>query len=76
MRADSDETEDAREVGGQVTMPSPNDRLFQQLTDALQVLAVMSTHLRRTTTTAADDAVQIEATVDRAINIVKQLRRQ
>ena len=55
-------------------MPSTNDRLFQQLTDALQVLAVISSHLRRTTSNTAEDAVQIEAAVDRAINIVKQLR--
>jgi hypothetical protein len=55
-------------------MPAPSDRLFQELTDALQVLAVLSTHLRRTTSEVGEDAVQIEAAVDRAINIVKQLR--
>ena len=56
-------------------MPSPTDRLFQELTDSLQVLAVLSTHLRRSSSALADDAVQFEAAVDRAINIVKQLRR-
>ena len=55
-------------------MPSPADRLFQELTDSLQVLAVLSTHLRRTTSDVAEDTVQIEAAVDRAIKIVKQLR--
>ena len=55
-------------------MPSPSERLFQELTDSLQVLAVLSTHLRRTTSVVAEDTMQIEAAVDRAINIVKRLR--
>lgn len=55
-------------------MAAPSDRLFQELTDALQVLAVLSTHLRRSSSALADDTVQIEAAVDRAINIVKRLR--
>ena len=57
-----------------MNMPPQADRLFQELTDSLQVLAVLSTHLRRTTSDVADDTVQIEAAVDRAIKIVKQLR--
>lgn len=57
-------------------MPSTSDRLFQDLTDALQVLALLSGHLRHRTSEAAESATQIEAAVDRAINIVKQLRRQ
>jgi hypothetical protein len=55
-------------------MAALNDRLFQELTDALQVLAVLSSHLRRTTSEAGEDAVQIEAAVDRAITVVKELR--
>ena len=57
-------------------MPSTNDSLFQELTDALQVLAVLSGHLRHRTSEAAESATQIEVAVDRAINIVKELRRQ
>ena len=56
-------------------MPSTSDQLFQELTDALQVLAVLASHLRRTTSETAEDAVQIESSVDRAIKLVKQLRR-
>jgi len=56
-------------------MPSPDERLIQELIDALQVLALLSTHLRRMTGEMAQDTAQIEATVDRAINITKQLRR-
>jgi hypothetical protein len=56
-------------------MVAPSDRLFQELTDALQVLAGLSTHLRRSSSALADDAVQFEAAVDRAINIVEQIRR-
>ena len=55
-------------------MPSTNDYLFQELTDALQVLAVLSGHLRHRASEAVASATQIEAAVDRAINIVKQLR--
>ena len=57
-------------------MPSTNDHLFQELTDALQVLAVLSGHLRHRASEAVASTTQIEAAVDRAINIVKQLRRQ
>lgn len=56
-------------------MSSEADRLFQELTDSLQVLAVLSMHIRRTTNQVAEDAVQIEGAVDRAINIVKLLRK-
>ena len=55
-------------------MPSPSELLFQELTDALQVLAMLSTHLRRMTSEVAEDVVQIEAAVDRSINIVRRLR--
>ena len=57
-------------------MASASDRLFQELTDALQVLAVLSGHLRHRASESAESATQIEAAVDRAINIVKQLRGQ
>ena len=39
----------------------PSDRLLEELTDALQVLAVLSTHLRRTSSEVAEDAMQIES---------------
>jgi hypothetical protein len=57
-------------------MPPPSELLFQELTDALQVLAMLSTHLRRMTGEVAEDAVQIQAAVDRSINIVRRLRER
>jgi hypothetical protein len=50
------------------------DSLLEELTDALQVLAMLASHLRRASAEVADDAVKIEAATDRAINIVKRLR--
>jgi hypothetical protein len=54
-------------------MPSRNEPL-EALIDALQVIAVLSTKLRQSTSESAEDAVQIEAAADRAITIVKRLR--
>ncbi len=43
----------------------------QALIDALQVVAVLSSHLRRMLSEAAEEAVRIEAAVVRAVTIVK-----
>jgi hypothetical protein len=52
----------------------PRNELLEELINALQVLAVLSSHVRRTTGDVEEDAVQIEAAVDRAINVVKRIR--
>ena len=48
-------------------MRSTSDHLFQELTDALQVLAALSGHVRHRASETAKSATQIEAAVDRAI---------
>lgn len=45
-----------------------------ELTNALQVLAVLATKLRREISTSADDTVTLEAATDRAVQAVRRLR--
>ena len=44
-----------------------------QLTNALQVIAVLATKLRRELHTSADEAITLEAAADRAMRAVRRL---
>ena len=44
-----------------------------QLTNALQVVAVLATKLRREISTSADDTVTLEAAAERAVKSVRRL---
>lgn len=47
-----------------------------QLTNALQVVAVLATKLRREISASADDTITLEAAADRAVKAVGRLRQR
>lgn len=48
---------------------------FERVANALQAAAPLATRLRRELGEQADDAVQLEAALDRAVRAVRDLRR-
>lgn len=52
------------------------DETVSQLTNALQVVAVLATKLRREISTSADDTVTLEAAAERAVKAVGRLRQR
>jgi hypothetical protein len=62
-----------RERNGEMTDDEFSETV-SELTNALQVVAVLATKLRRDTSTSADDTVTLEAATDRAVKAVRRLQ--
>lgn len=54
--------------------PKQFSELFSALSNALQVAALLATRLRRDLGEQAQDALTLEAAVDRAVRAVRQFR--
>ena len=54
--------------------PTQFDELFSTLSNALQAAAPLATRLRRDLGEQADDAVHLEAALDRAVLAVRQMQ--
>lgn len=52
------------------------EALVSELANALQIAAPLSTTLRRDLADQAQDAIRLEAALDRAVRAVRQLRDQ
>ena len=58
-------------------MPERDDQLAQAVSDlanALQAAAPLATRLRRDLSTNAQDAVTLEAAIDRAVRVIKRMQ--
>ena len=54
--------------------PARLSALVSALANSLQVAAGLSTQLRRDSQTTSDDTVRLEASLDRAVSTLQQLR--
>jgi hypothetical protein len=53
---------------------SPFDQVISELANALQAATPLSTRLRRRLAEQSQDAVTLEAAIDRAVRAVRELR--